>query len=279
LQPNFEKGHMQEDLVSVIMPTFNCSKHLADSIDSILNQTYKNVELIITDDNSTDEKTLSLLHHYIEKDKRVDVLFLDSNKGPGYTRDKSIERARGRYIAFCDSDDCWFKDKLERQIRFLTERQCALTYSSYILIDDDGREVGFNTAPAYMTFNKLKCDNKIGCSTAIYDIKMLGKKYFMPHIRKRQDWGLFLTIMRDYQKKVYAIQEPLVYYRMRSQSVSSNKFGLIKYNIRIYREVLGFSKLKSLFYFFFIFMPTYLVKIAKRGIDSFIFLHKKKTSA
>ena len=266
---------MQSDLVSVIMPTYNCSKHLAESIDSILNQTYKDVELIITDDNSTDEATLSILHHYIEKDKRVDVLFLDSNKGPGYARDKSIERAHGRYIAFCDSDDCWFEDKLERQIRFMAERQCALSYASYILIDDDGREVGFNTAPPYMTFNRLKCDNKIGCSTAIYDIKMLGKKYFMPHIRKRQDWGLFLTILRDYQKKVYAIQAPLVYYRMRSHSVSSNKLGLIKYNLRIYREVLGFSKPKSVFYFTSIFMPTYLTKIAKRKIDSFIYLHKK----
>ena len=266
---------MYEDLVSVIMPTYNCSKHLAGSIDSILNQTYKNIELVITDDNSTEEATISILHHYIEKDKRVDVLFLDSNKGPGYTRDKSIERAHGRYIAFCDSDDRWFEDKLERQIRYMSERQCALCYTSYILIDDDGREVGFNTAPASMTFNKLKCDNKIGCSTAIYDTKMLGKKYLMPHIRKRQDWGLFLTIMRDYQKKAYAIQKPTVYYRMRPHSVSSSKLGLVKYNVRIYHEVLGFSKPKSVLYFTFIFMPSYLMKIAKRKIDSFIYLHQR----
>ena len=107
---------MHEGLVSVIMPTFNCSLHLADSIDSILNQTYQNVELLITDDHSTDEETLSILRRYCEQDERVDVLFLEENKGPGYARDHSIERARGQYIAFCDSDDRWFPEKLERQI-------------------------------------------------------------------------------------------------------------------------------------------------------------------
>ena len=267
---------MQRDLVSVIMPTFNCSQHLAESIDSILNQTYHEVELVITDDNSTDEETLSILKRYSEQDERVDVLFLHENNGPGYTRDQSIRRAKGRYIAFCDSDDRWFPEKLERQIAFMNEKNCALCFSSYIMVDEENREVGFNTAPEDMTFRKLKLDNKIGCSTAIYDTQMLGKKYFMPHIRKRQDWGLFLTILRDYNKKVYAITDPLVYYRVRSNSVSSDKFGLIKYNIRIYREVLGFSKLKSNLYFWFLFMPTYLTKRVKRKLDSWKYLKNKK---
>ena len=150
---------MQEGLVSVIMPTYNCSRHLAESIDSILNQTYKNLELLITDDHSTDELTLSILRQYAEKDKRVDVLFLDSNKGPGYARDQSIERARGRYIAFCDSDDRWFPDKLERQIAFMSEKNCALSYTSYIMVDDENNEdIGFTKAPKYMTYGKLKRD-------------------------------------------------------------------------------------------------------------------------
>lgn len=268
---------MYEGLVSVIMPTFNCSQHLSESIDSILNQTYSNLELIITDDHSTDEKTLSILKHYSEKDGRVDVTFLDTNRGPGFTRDESIRRAKGRYIAFCDSDDRWFPDKLERQIAFMTEKNCPLCYSSYVICDENNNETGFNTAPAYMTFARLKRDNKIGCSTAIYDTKLLGKKYFMPHIRKRQDWGLYLTIMRDYGKKVYAIQEPLVYYRKCRSSVSSDKLGLVKYNIRIYNEVLGFSKLKSLLYFLFLFVPTYSLKVAKRKYDSFMYVRKKQT--
>ena len=260
------------------MPTYNCSRHLSTSIDSILNQTYRNVELVITDDCSDDEETISILRRYAAQDERVDVLFLESNHGPGYTRDKSIERARGRYIAFCDSDDSWFPEKLERQIAFMNEKQCVLSYTSYIMWDDEDCFTGLTKAPTRMTFSRLKLDNQIGCLTAIYDSKLLGRKYFMPFIRKRQDWGLFLTILRDTQSTAYAIREPLAYYRVRPQSVSRNKLGLIKYNIRIYQKVLGFSKLKATLFFYFLFLPAHFIKLFKRWRDSFLFLHFNKRS-
>ena len=275
----FVKKDMQKELVSVIMPTFNCSKHLTASIDSILNQTYHDVELLITDDNSTDEETLSILRRYNEQEERVDVLFLDTNKGPGYSRDKSIERAKDRYIAFCDSDDRWFPNKLERQIAFMTENNCPLSYTSYIMQDDENKDKGITIAPKKVSFSMLKRDNKIGCSTAIYDIQLLGKKYFMPFIRKRQDWGLFLTILRDCKTEACGIQEPLTYYRLRPHSVSSSKFGLVKYNLRIYREVLGFSRFKSYAYFFFLFLPTYFTKILKKKIDSFFYLYRQRKNS
>lgn len=263
-----------DELVSVIMPTFNSGHLLKNSIDSILNQTYRHLELLITDDHSTDEETLSILRQYCQKDERVDVLFLDTNHGPGFSRDCSINRAKGRYIAFCDSDDCWFPEKLERQIAFMTEKQTAVCYASYIMFDEDGREKGITKAPAKMTFRKLMRDNQIGCLTAIYDAKMLGKKYPMPFIRKRQDWGLFLTILRDCGV-AYGIREPLAYYRIRPQGISHNKLGLVKYNIRIYRKILSFPQWKANLFFYFIFMPTHIKKITKRQIDSWLFLHRK----
>lgn len=265
---------MQNDLVSVIMPTFDSGLKLADSIDSILNQTYRNLELIITDDDSTDAETLGILKSYCEKDERVNVLYLEVNKGPGYARDRSIERARGRYIAFCDSDDKWFPEKLERQIAFMNEKRCALSYTSYIIIDNDDRETGIVIAPPSMSFRKLKLDNQIGCLSAIYDTKLLGRKYYMPFIRKRQDWGLFLTILRDTGQNAYAIREPLAYYRDTKGSVSSNKLSLIKYNIRIYEKVLGFSHLKAVLYFYFLFTPAHIRKLIKKYWDSFLFRHK-----
>ena len=267
---------MQEELVSVIMPTYNSGRHLAASIDSILNQTYRNLELLITDDNSNDADTISTLKHYSEKDERVKLLLLENNKGPGYSRDKSIERAQGRYIAFCDSDDLWMPDKLELQIAFMNEKQCVLSYTSYLLIDEDDQETGIVIAPPSITFEELMRDNKVGCLTAIYDTKLLGRKYYMPFIRKRQDWGLFLTILRDSKSTAYAIQEPLAYYRESANSVSSNKLGLVKYNVRIYHEVIGFPKWKSYLYFTFVFMPTYFVKLLKRECDSFVYLRKRK---
>ena len=113
----------------------------------------------------------------------------------------------------------------------------------------------------------MKRDNKIGCLTAIYDTEVLGEKVYMPTIRKRQDWALFLTIIRKC-RMAYGITEPLAYYRHRNNSVSNKKLTLIKYNIKVYEEILGFCRLKAIAYFFMLFLPTYCAKVRKRKRDS-----------
>ena len=117
---------MEEGLVSVIMPTYNSGRFLAQSIDSILNQSYKHLELLVTDDCSSDSYTIAILKHYAEKDNRVKVVYLKENKGPGVARNNAIERAQGQYIAFCDSDDRWMADKLEIQLTAMREGGYAL---------------------------------------------------------------------------------------------------------------------------------------------------------
>ena len=257
---------MGQDLVSVIMPTYNAGKFLADSIESVLSQTYANLELLITDDCSTDQ-TRTILEHYAQKDPRVKVKFLTANSGPGIARNRSIERAQGRYIAFCDCDDRWMPEKLERQIAHMTRKDCALCSSSYLICDEDNKVTGISRSPKYLTLGMMKRDNKIGCLTAIYDIQRLGHKFYMPAIRKRQDWALFLNILKECQI-CFCVTEPLAYYRQRSHSVSSNKMSLIKYNVNVYETVFGYTCLKAYVYFFFLFLPTYFLKIQKRKRDS-----------
>lgn len=257
---------MHEELVSVIMPTFNASRFLADSIDSILTQTYSNLELLITDDHSSDG-TPGILKEYAAKDPRVKVEILVENTGPGVARNKSIERAQGRYIAFCNSDDRWFPEKLEKQILHMEEHDSALCGSSYLICDENNQVRGVNISPDYLTLGMEKHDNKIGCLTAIYDVKRLGRKFYMPSIRKRQDWALFLDILKECHE-CYCLTEPLAYYRQRKNSVSSNKFALIKYNVNVYETVFGYSKLKAYCYFLFYFLPTWYLKILKRKKDS-----------
>ena len=259
--------NLMKDLVSVVMPTHNGDRFLEDSIRSILAQTYANLELLITDDCSDNNTTLEILHRYQELDSRVDVLYLKENKGPGYARNKSIERAKGRYIAFCDSDDIWFADKLERQLAFMREKDGILCCSSYIVCNENDENIGIRITPVRITYKMLERDNKIGCLTAIYDIKKLGEKYYMPTLRKRQDWALFLIILQKC-RIAYGMVEPLAYYRDRSHSVSSNKFSLVKYNVAVYHEILKFSWLKSYFYFFFLFLPTYVAKLYRRYRDT-----------
>lgn len=269
---------MEQNLVSVIMPTYNSSRFLADSIESVLNQTYKNIELLITDDCSSDGKTHDILRCYEDKDKRVRVFYQKENMGAGVARNVSIRNARGRYIAFCDSDDRWFPDKLERQIGLMKSRNCLLCCSSYILCDDNNNEMGICIAPKRISYKNMLCDNKIGCLTAVYDVKGLGQKFLMPSLRKRQDWALFLTIIHKCGI-AYGIKEPLAYYRMRKGSISNRKLSLIKYNAKVYQKVLGFSVAKSYAYFFFCFMPAYTVKVLKRKYDSYVYIAKIKRTA
>ena len=261
------------------MPTYNASKYLADSIESVLGQTYTNLELLITDDCSSDD-TRNILKEFAQKDSRVKVHYLKENCGPAVARNKSIERAQGRYIAFCDCDDRWMPEKLELQIAHMSKHDCALCSSSYLICDENNRVTGISISPKYLTLGMMKRDNKIGCLTAVYDVQRLGRKYYMPAIRKRQDWALFLSILKDC-RTCCCITEPLAYYRQRNHSVSSNKLSLIKYNVNVYRLVFGYSRPMAYLYFFCCFLPTYWLKVQKRKFDSRRYMHttaKKKVT-
>lgn len=257
---------MNDTLVSIIMPIYNTGAVSAESIDSILRQTYKDWELIIVDDNSDDEITLSLLEKYRNEDSRIKVINLSENKGAGFARNKGIEVARGRYIAFCDSDDRWFPDKLEKQIAFINEKKCCLVYSSYILCNQDGVDNGIFIAPRIVTFGGMKRDDKVGFLTALYDTSRYGKFYF-PLLRKRQDWAMLILLLKEC-RVAYGLKEPLAYYRIRSNSLSSNKRSLVKFYIDVYHTILGFSVFKSYLYFGCLFLPTYSIKVIKKKVDS-----------
>ena len=123
----------------------------------------------------------------------------------------------------------------------------------------------------------MKRDNKIGCLTAIYDTQLLGRKYYMPPLYKRQDWALFMDIMKQCHR-AYGITEPLAWYQHHNDSISSNKLALIPYNIKVYETILGYSPVKATLYFIFFFLPTYFIKVVKRNRDSKDYLKKKGLS-
>lgn len=252
-------------LVSIITPSYNSANFVADTIEAVLKQTYPYWELLITDDCSTDN-SVEIIEEYTRKDSRIKLRKLEKNCGAGICRNKSIEAAKGRYIAFCDSDDVWMPQKLEKQLAFMEKKGCALTYSSYILMDEGGNEKGIMVCMRKIDFASMKRDDGIGCLTAMYDTEKVGKMY-MPSIRKRQDWGLWLEILAKC-KVAYGIKEPLAYYRIRCGSISNNKVALVKHNINVYRTILKFSALKAYLFFLFVFMPTYLWKRLKIRINS-----------
>lgn len=245
-------------LVSIITPSYNCADYIGKTIESIQAQSYQNWELLITDDCS-DDNSRKIIEEYIDRDSRIKLFTLPQNSGAGVARNNSIKEAKGRYIAFCDSDDRWFPEKLEKQLKYMNYKDCAMSYSSYMTTDENDKITGIVVCRKRESLISMCKDDKMGFLTVIYDTAKTGKVY-MPILRKRQDWALKLKVLKKCGE-AFGMKEPLAYYRKREGSISNNKRSLIKYNIAVYHEVLGWSKLKSNVYFYTIFMPTHIIKL------------------
>lgn len=251
-------------LVSIITPSFNCASYIGETIESIIAQSYPNWELIVTDDCSSDNSR-EVIKSYADKDPRIKLLVLEKNSGAGVARNNSIKAAKGRYIAFCDSDDRWYPTKLEKQIQFMQDNYCTLSYSSYDVCDEDGNISGYVECLKKLTTSKIIRDNGIGCLTAIYDSEILGKHY-MPSMRKRQDWCLWIDIIKS-GGIAKGFQKPMALYRDRSNSISSNKIEMLKYNYEVYHTFLKKNPVISWSILIFRFLPYYFYKKIKQKSD------------
>ncbi len=236
---------MNAPLVSVITPVFNAEKYVKDSMESVQNQSYSNWEHILVDDCSEDHSP-EIIQELANRDKRIKYHRLTQNSGAGITRNKAIELAKGRFIAFLDCDDLWYPEKLEKQVDFMLKNDFPFTFTSYARMDESGKDLERKLiAPNKVTYKSALYKNPIGCLTAMYDTQFYGKQY-MPAIRKRQDFALWLKLLKS--SDAYGMEEILAKYRIQKNSVSSNKFGLIKYEWLIYRKEEGLSVIKSTFY-------------------------------
>jgi glycosyltransferase involved in cell wall biosynthesis len=231
------------ELVSIIIPTYNTEKFIGDTLQSVQNQTYQNWEMILVDDASTD-RTVSVIEEFAKKDSRIKLFKLEKNSGNGFARNIALEKAVGKYIAYLDADDLWFPEKLEKQIQFLKANNLPFTFSFYDCIDEEGNSLNRRVeAPINLTYNELFFCNYVGNLTAIYDADYFGK-IILEATQKRQDWRLWLTILKQIQV-TKPVPEPLAFYRIRKDSISSSKFKLIKHNFGVYKEFHGFNFLFS----------------------------------
>jgi len=235
----------KNSLVSIITPVYNAKLYITACVESVRAQTYTNFEHILVDDMSTDSSA-EIIQNYAKSDPRIRYHRLAQNSGPGVARNKAIEMATGRYIAFLDCDDIWFPEKLQKQIHFMQKKKCPFTFTSYMQMDKSGKYRNKTImAPKEVSYSSALFKNPIGCLTAVYDTDFYGKQY-MPDIRKRQDYALWLKLLK--RSNAYGIQECLAAYRLQKNSVSSNKLSLIKYEWHIYRKEEKLSFHKSVFY-------------------------------
>ena len=264
---------MKEGLVSIITTLYNTGDYISKTIESVLAQTYSDWELVITDDCSVDNGP-SIVESYASKDPRIKLFTLDTNGGPGVARNNSIMNADGQYIAFLDSDDTWMPDKLEKQLALMKKRGCGVVYSSYLTCDGDDTITGMVKCKSRTRYWRIVCDNSIGFLTMVFDRKITGDA-LLPTIRKRQDWGLNIELLKRC-RVAFGIKEPLAVYRLRKGSVSRDKFSLIKYNVAIYQQVLGYSRLRAVLTFALIFVPFYFGKKVLNYFST-LFVNKNRT--
>ena len=234
------------DLISIITPTYNCGKFIEETIQSVLNQTYTNWEMIIVDDCSTDN-TKEVVEKYVKIDSRIKYFLLENNSGAAVSRTKAMELANGNYIAFLDSDDLWLPNKLEAQLKFMKENNYLFTCTDYEQIDENGNSLNRVIKTKFKTdYNGVLLTCPVGNSTVMYNVDKLGK-FAVPNIRKRNDDALWLQILKK-EKYIYGMNEVLMKYRIRSNSISSNKLELVKYHWKLYREIEHLSIIRSTFH-------------------------------
>jgi teichuronic acid biosynthesis glycosyltransferase TuaG len=249
---------METALISIITPSFNSEKFIVETIQSVQNQTYQNWEMIIVDDCSTD-RTVSIIEQFVKNDDRIHLFQLDKNSGAGIARETALSNAKGDYIAFLDADDLWKPLKLEKQLQFLKEHKAHFTFSFYECIDEKGNALNrIVEAPRNLTYHQLFFCNYVGNLTGIYEVNYFGK-IAISATRKRQDWMVWLTILKKI-KKAKPVPESLAFYRIRDNSLSASKIDLLKHNFAVYRNFHGFSYVSSLFIMIGFLITQLLIK-------------------
>lgn len=225
------------------MPTYNSELFIEKTIDSIISQTYKKWELIITDDYSNDN-TYEILRKFEKIDSRIKVFRNKENLGAAYTRNNCLQHLTYNYLAFIDSDDLWFKDKLRTQLEFMKKNRYAMSFTSYELIDEEGNKLN----KIIKSVNKIDYEGYlkntiIGMSTSMINLELTGKIKFKD-IRTRQDTYLWISLLREGLIS-YGLDIVLTSYRVRSDSISSNKFKAIRQVWKLYYDYEKISFLKS----------------------------------
>ena len=232
----------KEEMVSIIMPSYNTGKYIAQSIQSVINQTYQSWELIIVDDHSEDD-TVDIVRRF--KDRRIKLFRAKKNCGAARCRNKALYEAQGKWIAFLDSDDLWYPEKLSRQISFMKKRQIKFSYTKYEKIGENSERLGICVSgPNVIKEGRMSDYCWPGCLTVMYDADILPGKLHIKDIRKNNDYAMWLILTR--YANCFLLDDILAGYRVRKGSISREKYiFLIKWHFTLFHDVEKMTVLKS----------------------------------
>ena len=230
------------ELVSIIMPSYNTGRFIKETIESVLAQSYSAWELIIVDDCSTDD-TDDVVNQYLV-DERIRYIKNDTNCGAAVSRNRALREAKGKWIAFLDSDDLWETDKLQKQILFMKNNGYHFSYTNYVEIDEESKVNGKTvTGPKRISKHGMYNYCWMGCLTVMYDADAVGLIQ-IADIKKNNDYAMWLKVCK--KANCYLLDETLARYRKRSGSISNHGYmKLIKWHYKLYREAENKNPISS----------------------------------
>ncbi len=240
---------MEKEKISIITPVYNCEKLIEKTIECVLNQTYKNWEWLLVDDCSPDDSAI-IIKKYAKNDNRIKYFKLSENSGAAVARNKALAESTGRFVAYLDADDLWKNDKLEKQVKFMLENQYSFTCTDYEKITETGNSLNkIIKIPKKVDYNLFLRNTIIQTVGVMVDTKLTGKELLkMPNIRRRQDAATWCQLLKN-GHDCYECPENLSYYRIVTNSLSSNKFKAIKMNWYWYRKIEKLSLWKACYCF------------------------------
>ena len=246
------------DLVSIIIPYYKKRSFIDETIKSILNQSYKSFEIILVNDEISIEAQ-ELLSKISNLDKRIFVINNERNLGAGLSRNKGIKKSNGKYIAFCDSDDLWKQNKLEKQIKFMKENNLEFSFTSYEIINNKNEKIGFREAKENLSFKQLRNSCDIGLSTVVIKKNIFdNEKFRFGETKTKEDFVLWLILAKN-GIPMNGIKECLMSWRKNSESLSSSNIQKIIDGYKVYRNYLQYSRIKS-FFFLIILSLNFMLK-------------------
>lgn len=248
------------ELISIVVPVYNAEKYIRETIESVQKQQYQEWELLLVDDLSQD-RSIAIMEEYSLKDARIKILNQSSNLGAWAARNRGIEEAKGRYLAFLDADDIWEVEKLNKTVDFMKIKDCSFVFTSYEFASEEGKGNGkIARAPLKLPYRQALKNTIIFTSTVMIDIENIAKdKIYMKNV-KSEDTATWWSILRE-GEIAYGLDQVLVRYRRPKNSLSSNKVEAISRIWNLYREEEKLSILYSCYNFFFYAIRTTLRRL------------------
>ncbi|MDY3798649.1 MAG: glycosyltransferase family 2 protein [Bacilli bacterium] len=238
-----------DKLVSIIIPVYNASRFLEETINSIQKQTYSNWEAIFIDDCSSDN-SYDIIKQYQKNDKRIKVIKNKINNGVAISRNNGIDYAKGEYLCFLDADDKWHPEKLAKQINFMQKLNCEFSFTGYQFANEKCTPNGkIVLVPNKINYKQALKNTTIWTSTVMFDMGKLTKDdIYMPNIKRGQDTATWWKVLKKIEY-AYGLNEVLSYYRRTNNSLSANKLTALKRTWNLYRNVEHLNILSSFYNF------------------------------